>query len=806
MSDIVREVSELLSDEASVDNDNPHHAKLEDLVKRSIAVREKLYKSADEGLTQSRELLQEAQDLFDQRVGELSRDSSEYSNSSVLKDERLHSFIRCLGVCQCTLGMAFAANGEYKQSEAALRKSLVWFNGLGDEESAVDACVEMGEVCQRLGAWSEALKFLRDAIRIFRQVENKSGQSRALTNIGVVFWALQRFDESIKFHRAALAIAKEDGNLRLQARALSNAGLVYTHVENFSRAAKCFDTASKLSKNIGDHRGEARELNNKGMLYLRAERYDSAGEAFRAAHAAFQRLRDNDGLISTGFNLGALAERVKDFTEAHEAYDRVLKTARAHRRRDAMLIALKHLAILHWYAGETVKSMEDSREALKIALERKDRRSESRLLAHIGNLYARLGDHDRSRQYFDRSLQVDREIGEDRGQAETLQQIGAGYADLDNHRAALDYHRKSLEIIRELGDAPALAAALENVADAYRALKEINQSLELYKQGLRKRRDSKDRSGEARCLRKIGSVLAESGRPEQAIECFSAAREIQRNAKGIPAEDILETLIGLGEALDISGEVQGALRSFNEALAFAGGIDEPERDAAVLRVHQALADFYERNGEVAKAYEHHKNFYRAERKIRSSEQREHIKSLRVLYDIERSEKEQEIEFLRSENLEHQESNEEKQTLAKVSSLLRRKELLNTMQQWIAELSETPDEQLRERVDAIAANFEELRRAHAEAVTEEDSYASVHDDFIGVLRQQFPALSATELRIAALIKLKLNANEISRIVNLSVRSVEMYHQRIRKQLGLEKEADLAEKLNGIDADRTSDNAA
>lgn len=57
------------------------------------------------------------------------------------------------------------------------------------------------------------------------------------------------------------------------------------------------------------------------------------------------------------------------------------------------------------------------------------------------------------------------------------------------------------------------------------------------------------------------------------------------------------------------------------------------------------------------------------------------------------------------------------------------------------------------------------------------------NFIQNIEKQYPDISKTELRLACFIKLKMSAEEISRVMNISTSSFYTLRYRLRKRLGL-----------------------
>lgn len=74
---------------------------------------------------------------------------------------------------------------------------------------------------------------------------------------------------------------------------------------------------------------------------------------------------------------------------------------------------------------------------------------------------------------------------------------------------------------------------------------------------------------------------------------------------------------------------------------------------------------------------------------------------------------------------------------------------------------------------------------------ERRFTAVNSQFYNTLREQFPALTPYDLRLCALIRLNFSGKEMANLLGVSNESAYTARYRLRKRLGLPKEADLQE---------------
>lgn len=66
---------------------------------------------------------------------------------------------------------------------------------------------------------------------------------------------------------------------------------------------------------------------------------------------------------------------------------------------------------------------------------------------------------------------------------------------------------------------------------------------------------------------------------------------------------------------------------------------------------------------------------------------------------------------------------------------------------------------------------------------ERSFAEIHPRFAKKLRAQYPDLSSIEIKVCTLIRINLTSKEISKLTDLSVKSIEATRTKLRKRFGL-----------------------
>lgn len=115
-------------------------------------------------------------------------------------------------------------------------------------------------------------------------------------------------------------------------------------------------------------------------------------------------------------------------------------------------------------------------------------------------------------------------------------------------------------------------------------------------------------------------------------------------------------------------------------------------------------------------------------------------------------------------------------------------------------TELENVQLKYNDAGVAANLDKMMQAH---IMTDESWAEfkklflkVHTAFFYNLRHRYDNLSGTDIRLLALIKLKLNNREMSGMLGITVDGVKKAKQRLRKKMNLLEDNELEDVVNGL----------
>ena len=143
-----------------------------------------------------------------------------------------------------------------------------------------------------------------------------------------------------------------------------------------------------------------------------------------------------------------------------------------------------------------------------------------------------------------------------------------------------------------------------------------------------------------------------------------------------------------------------------------------------------------------------------------------------------------------EQLQEKVRNQENELKNRMRFLTQKQELLDAISTEV----ETQKNELGERYPNKL--YRRLMKIIQEGATEKDKllsfenyFVEVHYEFMLRMQKAYPDLSPSELKFCCLIRANLSTKEISVIMGIALRSVELKKYRLKRKLNLEQESSL-----------------
>jgi DNA-binding CsgD family transcriptional regulator len=182
----------------------------------------------------------------------------------------------------------------------------------------------------------------------------------------------------------------------------------------------------------------------------------------------------------------------------------------------------------------------------------------------------------------------------------------------------------------------------------------------------------------------------------------------------------------------------------------------------------------------------HANRLRKQRERFEEEQRR----LQYQHQLEIEKNEKEIIRLKNIKLEAEVEHNNAVLASNTMNLLQKRELLNKIKDEILKVQEEvePDRRTKNIRRIIKIINEQL-----DTIDDWEQFSEYFDksnnDFLRKLKENYPTLTAADLKLCAYLRLNLSTKAIADLLNLSIRGVESSRYRLRKKLSLSNEVSL-----------------
>ncbi len=297
------------------------------------------------------------------------------------------------------------------------------------------------------------------------------------------------------------------------------------------------------------------------------------------------------------------------------------------------------------FLTHSVPAIESLQAALGDFIALGDDLGKMKALNALGVVYHELSRYERAMDYYTRSLEEARRRGNPTREAATLSNIGEVCLELGELKEALDYFLRAYETVPDDRDSELVSNILLNIGTTFNRMENWPLARDFTEKALAIASASGERLVEAQCLHALGRIDQASEMPERAEANYLKAIAIDAELKNEKLRAAV--LLDLGSLRTRSGDLDGALRDYREALASAEGIGVK---ALIHAAYERLSEANERLGDYQAALVYYRSFARYEHEVLSEDASRKIKNITVQYEVDKSRQEAEIYRLKNTEL------------------------------------------------------------------------------------------------------------------------------------------------------------
>jgi DNA-binding CsgD family transcriptional regulator len=176
---------------------------------------------------------------------------------------------------------------------------------------------------------------------------------------------------------------------------------------------------------------------------------------------------------------------------------------------------------------------------------------------------------------------------------------------------------------------------------------------------------------------------------------------------------------------------------------------------------------------------------------------EEQRQLQVQHELEIGKSEKQIMQLENDKLEAALEHKNAELASSAMSLVRKMEILSRLKEDLVQYKNSAG------TDKGSKEFQKIMRVLDKELDHDgeweqfaNHFDTVHTNYLRKLKDQCPEITASELKLAAYLRLSLSTKEIAQLMNISIRGVETSRYRLRKKLGISNEVNLFDYLISI----------
>lgn len=423
--------------------------------------------------------------------------------------------------------------------------------------------------------------------------------------------------------------------------------------------------------------------------------------------------------------------------------------------------------------------------------------------------------------------------------------IGAIHNFREEHQEALEYMNQAVKIKKSINDVKGLGNAYTAMGKTHELQHQYDSAMYYYLKGLEIREASKDIRTISNSLVVIGKLQIKLGKYQDAKENLLQAHEYYTRLEEQTGILIVDTWLAL--AMDHLGDENAAQQKIDYALSETRRLKNPALECDCYKV---MAKMAAHNGDYKKAYEITKKLKTLNDSLDMVNREDVIQEMEARFSLSR--KNDQIKLLETHNsvqkkniiilsisiaalvliilllvvvfrmkaISHQRQRklfEQEKTIREQAEKISEKEMQLLQEQVESknrELASKALEVLRinETISSIIQRLEEIN-SHGSEKSEYSAsireiagelenhsrkntwkefdkiFKNIHNDFYENLLKEAPGLTASEIKVAALLRLNLSTKEIASISFKTEEGVKSARYRLRKKIGLSAEDNL-----------------
>ncbi|HEY9872418.1 MAG TPA: CHAT domain-containing protein, partial [Candidatus Obscuribacterales bacterium] len=249
---------------------------------------------------------------------------------------------------------------------APLTAPQVLAQSVSEQKAEADRLLQQGIEQYQVSQFEAALQSCEQALIIYREIKDRSGEGAVLGNLGIAYYSLGDYTKAIKYLQQSLAISREIKDRQGEEQSLGNLGAAYGALGDYTKEIDYHEQRLAIAREIKDRSGEGAALGNLGFAYFSLADYTKAIDYHQQFLAIAREIKDRSGEGAALGNLGAAYDALADYTKAIEYHEQFLAIAREIKDRRGEGAALNNLGFAFQKFGNLTAAEKTLREGIAV--------------------------------------------------------------------------------------------------------------------------------------------------------------------------------------------------------------------------------------------------------------------------------------------------------------------------------------------------------------------------------------------------------------------------------------------------------
>jgi tetratricopeptide (TPR) repeat protein/DNA-binding CsgD family transcriptional regulator len=549
-----------------------------------------------------------------------------------------------------------------------------------------------------------------------------------------------------------------------QAHILRLIGIIKLENSEFEIALQYLEESLSIFKYLDQDYNAALCLHDMARIYYSYSNYSVALEYFEKVLLEFEKNNDKIRIGKIKNNIAMIYHVQAEYHQAISLYLEAILIYNEYNVKSDLATSLSNLGVAYKGISDYENSFLSFQKAITIFEELNMSHHLAQCIGNIGVNYRELHDYERSIEYLKKSVTMHQELGLINGMAMFIGNLGITYSQMGNHVQSLEYLKEAYQLYKYLHQEVESALFACNIGHGYYLFGKYEQALQYSHESL--------------------PILQKNGRHEEATGAYRTIGLVYAspNYMGYNCEKAEKILL---EVIDSYTHLDTKLY--------------------LCETHEFLATLYKQEHRWEEYAEHIEKYHQLSIEVQNEEVKKQVDRFGWERKLIEMEKEKEMEKIKNEadkkileetiNFQklsiEQQSRELKNT---IEELVRKNSLLQHIQ---SDLQKIAPYTLREGTDLIKQLADRVERNITPLESNQQLHNQlneIHKDFMYNLHEKFPDLTTMELKIAALLSMKLTSSNIAAALFLSKRTVESHRLSLRKKCSIGKDDNIYEELS------------